>query len=97
VDFYKTDIGSLRTGRANAAIVENILVDAYGTKMPVKGLASINIPEARTIVIEPWDKGLIKEIEKAIRLRARASILQTREYFAFDFAADDRRSAQRPH
>jgi len=68
IDFYKSDINSLRTGRANAAVVENILVDAYGAKMPVKGLASINIPEARTIVIEPWDKGLIKEMEKAIRL-----------------------------
>lgn len=68
VDFYKTDIGGLRTGRANAAIVENISVEAYGGQMPVKGLANISIPEARTIVIEPWDKSIIKDIEKAIRL-----------------------------
>ena len=68
VDFFKTDISGLRTGRANAAIVENIMVEAYGGQMPVKGLANIAIPEARTIVIEPWDKSIIKDIEKAIRL-----------------------------
>jgi len=68
VDFYKSDIASLRTGRANAAIVENISVEVYGGQMPVKGLANISIPEARTIVIEPWDKSIIKDIEKAVRL-----------------------------
>ena len=45
VDFFKTDISGLRTGRANAAIVENIMVEAYGGQMPVKGLANIAIPE----------------------------------------------------
>ncbi|MEK7211897.1 MAG: ribosome recycling factor [Patescibacteria group bacterium] len=68
IDFYKSDINGLRTGRANAAIVENIMVEAYGGMMPVKGLASIAIPEARIVVIEPWDKSIIKDIEKAIRL-----------------------------
>jgi ribosome recycling factor len=68
IDFYKTDIAGLRTGRANAAIVENIVVEVYGGQMPVKGLANIGIPEARTIVIEPWDKSIIKDVEKAIRL-----------------------------
>lgn len=68
IDFYKTDIGSLRTGRANSAIVENIMVEAYGGQMPIKGLANIGIPEARTIVVEPWDKSIIKDVEKAIRL-----------------------------
>ena len=67
VDFYKTDIGGLRTGRANAALVENISVEVYGGMMPLKGVASISIPEARVILVEPWDKNLIKEVEKAIR------------------------------
>ncbi|MBU1179878.1 ribosome recycling factor [Patescibacteria group bacterium] len=66
-DFLKEDLAGLRTGRANAAMVENIMVDAYGSKMPMKGVASINIPDARTIVVDPWDKSLVAEVEKSIR------------------------------
>lgn len=57
----------LRTGRASAALFDRIRVDAYGNKSPVKELANISIPEARLVVIQPWDKALIGEIEKAIR------------------------------
>ncbi|MDR0663538.1 MAG: ribosome recycling factor [Spirochaetaceae bacterium] len=57
----------LRTGRASAALFDKIRVDAYGTKTPIKELANISIPEARLVVIQPWDKALIGEIEKAIR------------------------------
>ena len=57
----------LRTGRASAAIFDKIRVDAYGEKSPLNQVANISIPEARLIVIQPWDKGLIGEIEKAIR------------------------------
>jgi len=57
----------LRTGRASAAIFDKIRVDAYGEKSPLNQVANILIPEARLIVIQPWDKGLIGEIEKAIR------------------------------
>jgi ribosome recycling factor len=57
----------LRTGRASAALFDKIRVDAYGSKTPIKELANISIPEARLVVIQPWDKALAGEIEKAIR------------------------------
>jgi ribosome recycling factor len=58
---------SLRTGRASAALFDKIRVDYYGEKSPINQVANITIPEARLVVITPWDKGLIGEIEKAIR------------------------------
>ncbi|MDR2659417.1 MAG: ribosome recycling factor [Spirochaetaceae bacterium] len=56
----------LRTGRASAALFDKIRVDAYGAKSPLKEVANISIPEARLVVIQPWDKALLGEIEKAI-------------------------------
>jgi ribosome recycling factor len=67
VEHLRKELSAIRTGRANAAVVENINVSAYGNLMPVKGVASIAVPDAKTIVVEPWDKSLIKEIEKGIR------------------------------
>ncbi|MDR3303077.1 MAG: ribosome recycling factor, partial [Treponema sp.] len=58
---------SLRTGRASAALFDKIRVDYYGEKSPINQVANITIPEARLVVITPWDKGLIGEIEKSIR------------------------------
>lgn len=66
IDFFKKDILSLRTGRANPNILDGIQVEAYGAKTALVGLASISVPEARSIVIMPWDKSIIKDIEKAI-------------------------------
>jgi len=63
----KDGFSTLRTGRASAALFDRIRVDAYGDKSPLNQIANISIPEARLIVIQPWDKGLIGEIEKAIR------------------------------
>jgi len=63
----KDGFSSLRTGRASAALFDKIRVDAYGEKSPINQVANISIPEARLIVIQPWDKALIGEIEKAIR------------------------------
>ena len=63
----KDGFATLRTGRASASIFDKIRVDAYGDKSPLSQVASISVPEARLIVITPWDKGLIGEIEKAIR------------------------------
>ncbi len=60
------ELKSLRTGRATAALVEHIIVDAYGTPTPLQHLATISVSDARTIVIAPWDKTVLKEIEKAI-------------------------------
>ena len=63
----KDGFATLRTGRASAALFDKIRVDAYGDKSPINQVANISVPEARLIVIQPWDKGLIGEIEKAIR------------------------------
>lgn len=68
IEHFKTEIASLRTGRANPALVENIFVEAYGVKTPLIQLASISVPEARTINIEPWDKNLVKDVEKGINV-----------------------------
>jgi len=62
----KVEIASLRVGRASPALVENISVDCYGSKTKIKQLASIAAPEPRTLVIEPWDKKILPELEKAI-------------------------------
>ena len=63
---FKNDLHTLRTGRATTALVENILVDAYGSKMEIKALGNMTLTDARSIVIDPWDKSLMKEVEKAL-------------------------------
>ena len=63
----KDGFASLRTGWASAALFDKIRVDYYGEKSPLNQVANISIPEARLIVIQPWDKNLIGEIEKSIR------------------------------
>lgn len=67
VEFYKKDISSIRTGRANSPMVEDIHVEAYGQMMRIMELASVSIPEARTIAIQPWDKAMLEPISGAIR------------------------------
>jgi ribosome recycling factor len=66
IDALRHEIASVRTGRAAPALVEQLQVDAYGTGTPLIQLAAISAPEPRQIVIQPWDKSLIKAIEKAI-------------------------------
>ncbi len=66
IDFFKKEISNIRTGRANPAMLDSVLVEAYGAKTPLNGLASITVPEARNIIVAPWDKNVIKDIEKAI-------------------------------
>jgi ribosome recycling factor len=63
----KDSFGALRTGRASAALFDKIRVDAYGEKTPLNQVATISVPEARLIVIQPWDRALVGDIEKAIR------------------------------
>ena len=63
----KDELMTLRVGRANPIMIENIVVEAYGTKTPIKQLASITVPSARTMLVAPWDKSVVKDIEKAIR------------------------------
>lgn len=66
LQFLKKELSALRTGRAHPSMVENIFVESYGVKSPLKHIASISIPEARTLRIQPWDKTIIKNLEKAI-------------------------------
>ncbi len=66
VERFREEIGKLRTGRANPAMVENLPVDYYGAKSPLKQVASITIPEPRLIVITPWNKDNLVDIEKAV-------------------------------
>ncbi len=66
VEVAKDDFATVRTGRANPALFQKILVDYYGTPTPLAQLASLQNPEARTLVITPYDKAALKEIEKAI-------------------------------
>ncbi|MDO8565717.1 MAG: ribosome recycling factor [Candidatus Moranbacteria bacterium] len=67
VEHFKNETAKIRTGRANPGLVEGLLVDYYGVKTPLKQIASIAIPEARQILISPWDKGSLVQIEAAIR------------------------------
>lgn len=67
VEHLRGEVSSLRTGRATPALVEDLEIDYYGTKTPLKAVASISSPEARSLVIQPWDKNAIQAIEKAIQ------------------------------
>ncbi|MEP7162891.1 MAG: ribosome recycling factor [Candidatus Moraniibacteriota bacterium] len=64
---FNEEAAKLRTGRANPSLVENLLVEYYGTQTPLKQMAGVSIPEARQILISPWDKGSLTQIEAAIR------------------------------
>ena len=66
IDFFKKDIATLRTGRANPSVLEGLSVEVYGAKTPLNGAANISIADSKSITVAPWDKGLIKDIEKAI-------------------------------
>lgn len=66
LDFFKNDIAVLRTGRPSPALVENISVDVYGQRMPLQQLATISVSPPNLILIQPWDKGVIEAIVKAI-------------------------------
>lgn len=68
VSSLKDEFNSIRTGRASAAVFDKVRVNYYGNKSPLNQVATISIPEARTVVISPFDKSLIGEIEKGIQL-----------------------------
>ena len=67
VEAFKRDLTQLRTGRATPALVENIEVAYYGSMTPLKQIASISAPDARAIMIQPWDAGAMREIEKSLQ------------------------------
>jgi len=66
VEIMERDFGGLRTGRASVGLVERIVVEYYGTQTPLNQLAGISVPEPHQIVIQPWDRGVLGAIEKAI-------------------------------
>jgi ribosome recycling factor len=67
VEALKQDAGSIRTGRANSALIERITVDYYGAPTPINQVATVTVPEARLLVIQPWDRKMLTDIEKAIQ------------------------------
>lgn len=67
IDHLKQELTALRTGRATPAIVEDIMVEAYGSKQQLKAVASITVQDAKTLVVEPWDKSVLADVENGIR------------------------------
>jgi len=66
VEALKSELVSVRTGRATPALIENLMADYYGVPTPLSQMASISVPEARLLMIQPWDKQALKEVEKSI-------------------------------
>lgn len=66
IDFLLQEFGALQLGRASASLVDSISIDSYGSAQPLKNLASVGVEGAQTLTVSPWDKGLLKTIEKAI-------------------------------
>ena len=64
---FKRDLNQLRTGRATPSLIEDLSVDYYGSATPLKQIASISAPDARAIMVQPWDKGSMREIEKSLQ------------------------------
>ena len=67
VDHLQEEFGAVRAGRANAKVLDRISVEYYGSETPLNGVATISSPDARTLVISPWDTKLLKDIQKAIQ------------------------------
>ena len=68
LDHLAEEFGAVRAGRANAKVLDRITVEYYGSETPLNGVATISTPDARTLVIQPWDTTLLKEIQKAIQM-----------------------------
>ncbi len=68
VDSTQQDMNTIRTGRANTSLLDNVMVNYYGADTPIKSLASITVPDATTIMIQPFDKGSVSDLERAISM-----------------------------
>jgi ribosome recycling factor len=68
LEHLQQEFSKLQTGRANAAVVEHISIEAYGQRMELKSVASISVQDARSIVIQPWDKSVLGAVEKALQV-----------------------------
>lgn len=67
LDVLKKEFGGLRTGRASPNLLDHVMVDAYGSSMPINQVGTVGVPEARLITVQIWDRGLVKSADKAIR------------------------------
>jgi ribosome recycling factor len=67
IEVLKTEYSGLRTGRASASLLDPVTVEAYGNRMPINQVGTINVPEPRLVIVQVWDQGLVKSVEKAIR------------------------------
>jgi ribosome recycling factor len=67
LEALRKEFGGLRTGRASAHLLDQIVVQAYGSAMPLNQVGNVNVPEPRMITVQVWDRGLVREVEKAIR------------------------------
>jgi ribosome recycling factor len=67
IEALRRDFNSVRTGKASPALLDTVRVEAYGSKMPLNQVASVSSPEPRMLIVQPWDKGLMNDIERAIR------------------------------
>lgn len=68
IDHLESEFGAIRAGRANPHVLDKVKVDYYGTPTPIQQVGNLSVPEPRIIVIQPWEKSLLKEIEKAIQM-----------------------------
>ena len=66
VDFLEESLANIRAGKASVNVLNGVFVDYYGSQTPVSGVASVTVPDAKTVLIQPWDKNMIRLIEKAI-------------------------------
>lgn len=67
LESLRREFSAVRTGKASPALLETVRVDAYGSKMPIHQVATVSVPEPRMMIVQPWDKGLLAAIDKAIR------------------------------
>ena len=67
LEVLRKDLQGLRTGRASASLLEPVVVEAYGSEMPLVQVGNVNVPEPRMLTVQVWDRGLVKAVEKAIR------------------------------
>jgi ribosome recycling factor len=74
IDSFKRDLGKVRTGRANIAMLDGVKVEYYGTMTPLNQVATLNVPDPRLITIKPWEKSLIPQIEKAIKAQSELGL-----------------------
>jgi len=67
IEALQKEFGGLRTGRASASLLDTVVVDMYGSKMPINQVGTVSVPESRLLVVQVWDQGAVKSVEKAIR------------------------------